>query len=155
GRAHSAGVRGGSERRQLRLDQDPKARRGGLERARRARRPREDIPHGGREARAPAPDHRRPAGPERSAPRRDRLMRIGLGGLAFALLARFTLLPLAGCAEPTVVRVIDGHTVEGRFISSAAYALYARAVQEEAAGGSPARALASLKQATEEDPASA
>jgi tetratricopeptide (TPR) repeat protein len=82
-------------------------------------------------------------------------MRIGPGGLAFALLARFTWLPLAGCAEPTVVRVIDGHAVEGRFISGAAYALYARAVQEEAAGGSPARALASLKQAAEEDPASA
>jgi tetratricopeptide (TPR) repeat protein len=82
-------------------------------------------------------------------------MRIGAGGLAaLALLAAGAVGAVSGCAEPSVVRVINGHQVTGRFISGAAYALYARAVQEEASGGDLSRALAALKEAAEEDPAS-
>lgn len=39
-----------------------------------------------------------------------------------------------GCGDPTVVRVVDGRPEEGRFISQAAYAYYAHAVEAEAAG---------------------
>ena len=42
---------------------------------------------------------------------------------------------LAGCAAPTVVRVVDGREVEGRFVSDYAYALYGRAAYEEAKVG--------------------
>lgn len=62
---------------------------------------------------------------------------------------------LGGCAEHGVVRVIEGNEVTGGFISEAAYAFYARAVHEEAAGGDLSMALAALKAAAEEDPASA
>ena len=67
---------------------------------------------------------------------------------------------LAGCAEATVQRVVDGHVVEGRFVSAYAYALYGRAAYEEAqlaqrgdAGGRTA--LAALEAAASEDTESA
>jgi tetratricopeptide (TPR) repeat protein len=62
---------------------------------------------------------------------------------------------LAGCTAPRVVRVIEGREVEGTFISSTAYAFYARAMQEEAFGGDAAKVLAALKEAAREDPESA
>ena len=75
---------------------------------------------------------------------------------------------LAGCAAPTVVRVVDGRAIEGRFISEYAYALYGRAAYEEAklgqgrgagrlAGDARAglAALAALEAAVSEDDASA
>jgi hypothetical protein len=77
---------------------------------------------------------------------------------------------LTGCAGPTVVRVVDGREVLGRFVSDYAYALYGRAAYEEAqidqagaAGGiglnSGARAgrtaLAALEAAASEDDQSA
>lgn len=71
-------------------------------------------------------------------------MRVVAGLLAVAL---------TGCGAPTVVRVIDGHPVEGRFISTAAYALYARGAEAEAAGDLPGAARA-FTAAAEEDPAS-
>jgi hypothetical protein len=37
-----------------------------------------------------------------------------------------------GCASPTVVRVMDGREVEGRFISEYAYTLYAIGADAEA-----------------------
>lgn len=40
----------------------------------------------------------------------------------------------AGCTNPTVVRVVDGREVAGRFVSPRAYALYARGADAEAAG---------------------
>jgi tetratricopeptide (TPR) repeat protein len=60
---------------------------------------------------------------------------------------------LAGCAEPTVTRIVDGRPEEGRFISGAAYALYARGAAAEAAGnlGSAVRAF---EVAASEDPQS-
>src|SRR5262245_24637453 len=81
----------------------------------------------------------------RLAPAARRLARLLRGALA--------LVPLAGCAAPGVVRVVDGHEIEGRFISDDAYALYGKAANE-AASGEPARALAALKEAAEADPAS-
>ena len=47
---------------------------------------------------------------------------------------------LAGCAAPTVRRVVDGREVEGRFVSDYAYALYGRAAYEEAQRGQAAGA---------------
>src|SRR5262245_24928399 len=41
---------------------------------------------------------------------------------------------LCGCTETTVVRVIDGREIAGRFVSPQAYAMYARGAQAEAAG---------------------
>lgn len=64
------------------------------------------------------------------------------------------LLALTGCAEPTVVRIVDGREVEGRFISGYAYALYARAAEVEATGGDPALTLSILHAAAHEDPKS-
>jgi tetratricopeptide (TPR) repeat protein len=64
------------------------------------------------------------------------------------------MLAAAGCAEPTVVRVFDGHEVEGRFIDERAYALYARAATAEAEGNRGA-ALQMFEAASVEDPASA
>ncbi|MBK8256023.1 MAG: hypothetical protein IPK82_25565 [Polyangiaceae bacterium] len=40
----------------------------------------------------------------------------------------------AGCTNPTVVRVVDGREVAGRFVSPRAYALYARGAEAEAEG---------------------
>jgi hypothetical protein len=51
----------------------------------------------------------------------------GAGALVIVIAAT-----LAGCAGPTVVRVVDGREVEGRFVSDYAYALYGRAAYEEA-----------------------
>lgn len=73
-------------------------------------------------------------------------MRISLGGLA--------VIALVGCAEPSVVRVIDGHEVAGRYISEYAYALYARAAQQEAEGGDLGPALLTLEDAARDDPSS-
>jgi tetratricopeptide (TPR) repeat protein len=85
---------------------------------------------------------------------------------ALGALAAVTVVTIAltGCAEPTVLRVVDGREVEGRFVSDYAYALYGRAAYEEAqlaqtsvAGGPGARgtALAALEAAASEDPESA
>jgi Tfp pilus assembly protein PilF len=60
---------------------------------------------------------------------------------------------LAGCAELTVPRVVDGQVIEGRFVSEHAYAFYARAAEAEAAGDRRA-ALAAYAAAIEEDPES-
>jgi tetratricopeptide (TPR) repeat protein len=54
------------------------------------------------------------------------------GGLAVVALVT---IGLAGCAEPTVLRVVDGREVRGRFVSDYAYALYGRAAYEEAMRG--------------------
>jgi hypothetical protein len=75
---------------------------------------------------------------------------------------------LAGCAGPTVTRVVDGRVVEGRFVSDYAYALYGRAAYEEAQLGqiddagslggearAGRRALAALEAAASEDDESA
>ena len=69
---------------------------------------------------------------------------------------------LVGCAEPTVLRVVDGREVRGRYVSDYAYALYGRAAYEEAtrgdgdeaSGGEPT-ALAALEAAASEDTESA
>lgn len=57
---------------------------------------------------------------------------------------------LAACAEPGVVRVIDGREVEGRFVNERAYALYAAGADAEARGQWDA-ALTSYGAAAEED----
>lgn len=81
---------------------------------------------------------------------------------SFALF--FAAAALAGCAEPTVLRVVDGHEVEGRFVSDYAYALYGRAAYEEAQRGQAAGeaepwagrdALLALEAAASEDEDSA
>jgi hypothetical protein len=41
---------------------------------------------------------------------------------------------LCACSQATVVRVIDGREVAGRFVSARAYALYARGAESEARG---------------------
>jgi tetratricopeptide (TPR) repeat protein len=63
-------------------------------------------------------------------------------------------LAAAGCASPTVVRVVDGSAIEGRFISPRAYALYAIAADAEARG-SLDEALAAYSAAEGDDPESA
>lgn len=90
--------------------------------------------------------------------------RTALGGIAVVALVA---MGLAGCAEPTVLRVVDGREVRGRFVSEYAYALYGQAAYEEAmrdetldAGGVPATfdkrtALAALEAAASDDAASA
>lgn len=78
----------------------------------------------------------------------------GRGGRALGLVAALLASGSFGCASPRVVRVIEGHEVEGRFISEEAYAYYARAAQEEATGGFPERVLVALEGAAREDPAS-
>lgn len=65
-----------------------------------------------------------------------------LGVLALAL--------FAGCVEPSVVRVIDGRAVSGRFISASAYAYYARGADAEAQGDLP-DALRAYESALDED----
>ena len=70
------------------------------------------------------------------------------GALILAALAA-----VAGCAEPGVVRVLDGREVEGRFIDERAYALYAVASEAEARGDR-ALALRAYEAAAEEDPES-
>jgi tetratricopeptide (TPR) repeat protein len=57
-----------------------------------------------------------------------------------ALVAALVAGGLAGCAGPTVVRVVDGREVLGRYISDYAYALYGRAAYEEAQRGQAAGA---------------
>ncbi|MDI1434148.1 tetratricopeptide repeat protein [Polyangium sorediatum] len=57
---------------------------------------------------------------------------------AAILAAAITLLGLvAGCGDPTVIRVIDGVPTQGRFISYEAYAYYARGTEAEAHGDLP------------------
>ncbi|MEP7120707.1 MAG: hypothetical protein ABJE95_07355 [Byssovorax sp.] len=87
-----------------------------------------------------------------------------------ALVAALVAGGLSGCAGPTVVRVVDGREVLGRFVSDYAYALYGRAAYEEAqldeargeggiGRGAPSRAgrtaLAALEAAASEDDESA
>ncbi len=79
------------------------------------------------------------------------------GALAAILI---TATALAGCAGPTVERVVDGRVIEGRFVSAYAYALYGRAAYEEAQRGQRSdaggrRALAALEAAASEDTESA
>lgn len=49
-----------------------------------------------------------------------------------ALVALFAFALAIGCTPATVVRVIDGREVRGRFVSDRAYALYARGAEAEA-----------------------
>src|SRR6185295_8449728 len=72
----------------------------------------------------PRPHHRGPPRRERPPPPRDPAVR----------LASLLALALAGCAEPGVTRIVDGRPTEGRFISGAAYAYFARGASAEAAG---------------------
>jgi tetratricopeptide (TPR) repeat protein len=60
---------------------------------------------------------------------------------------------LAGCAEPTVTRIVDGRAEAGRFISAAAYALFARGAAAEVAGNLGG-ALRAFELAAAEDPQS-
>jgi tetratricopeptide (TPR) repeat protein len=60
---------------------------------------------------------------------------------------------ISGCAEPGVVRVVDGRPELGRFISERAYALYGRGAEAEAAGDLD-RAEAAFLLASEQDPES-
>jgi len=71
-----------------------------------------------------------------------------------ASLALMALGGLAGCGDPTVIRIIDGKPVEGRFIPYEAYAYYARGADFEAHGDSRA-AVESYRAAVELDPKSA
>jgi len=92
-----------------------------------------------------------------------RARRIGGGLVGLALLT----IGLGGCAEPTVLRVIDGNEVRGRFVSDYAYALYGRGVYQDAkrdempdTGSVPRRflytpGLAALEAAASEDTESA
>lgn len=58
---------------------------------------------------------------------------------------------LAGCAGPTVIRVIDGRELPGRFVSDRAYALYARGADAEARGDRESARLDYLAAADEDD----
>lgn len=58
---------------------------------------------------------------------------------------------LAGCATPTVIRVIDGREQPGRFVSARAYALYARGADAEARGDRASARLDYLDAAGEDD----
>lgn len=69
-------------------------------------------------------------------------------------LALASLLGLAGCAEPGVMRIVDGRAIEGRYISEAAYAYYARGADAEARGDA-GNALRAYEAALDEDPESA
>jgi hypothetical protein len=60
-------------------------------------------------------------------------------------------LTLAGCAGPTVIRVIDGRELPGRFVSEHAYALYARGAEAEAHGDRASARLDYLAAADEDD----
>ena len=62
-------------------------------------------------------------------------------------------LAIAGCAEPGVTRVVEGRPTEGRFISTAAYALFARGAAAEA-NGALVPALRAFEMAAAEDPGS-
>jgi len=59
----------------------------------------------------------------------ERVARAALIGFMTALAAA-----ACGCTNPTVLRVIDGREVAGRFVSARAYALYARGAESEARG---------------------
>ena len=72
---------------------------------------------------------------------------------SLVLLAPWVLAFSAGCAQPGVVRVIDGREVEGRFVSESAYAAYGRAAAAEARGDLGA-ALAGYAEAAADDSAS-
>ena len=72
---------------------------------------------------------------------------------ASPLVAAVAPIALGGCAEPAVVRLVDGRPVRGRYISEAAYALFARGAEAEMAGDlGAARRLFEL--AAAEDPES-
>lgn len=73
----------------------------------------------------------------------------GLGWVAAAL-ALVSLGVGLGCSAPTVVRVMDGREVEGRFISEYAYTLYAIGADAEAHGDLPT-ALQAFEAAAQED----
>lgn len=74
---------------------------------------------------------------------------IGRGRVAALAVWALSALTVA-CAEPGVVRVIDGREVEGRFVNDRAYALYAVGADAEARGQWDA-ALSSYGAAAEED----
>jgi hypothetical protein len=61
---------------------------------------------------------------------------------------------VTGCGDAAVVRVVDGRAERGRFVSEAAYALYARGTLAEASGDD-ASALRAFRWAADEDPESA
>lgn len=63
------------------------------------------------------------------------------------------ILAALGCAEPTVTRIVDGRPTEGRFISGAAYAFFARGAEAETAGDL-GRALRAFELAAQADPES-
>lgn len=75
-------------------------------------------------------------------------MRLRLA-FAFALAG----LALAGCAEPEVVRLVDGRPQAGRYISDYAYALYARGAEAEARGDA-VNAVRAFQAAALQDPES-
>jgi tetratricopeptide (TPR) repeat protein len=58
---------------------------------------------------------------------------------------------LGGCADPKVVRIVDGRPETGRFISEGAYALYAYGAEAEARGNLGS-ALRGFSLAAREDP---
>jgi tetratricopeptide (TPR) repeat protein len=74
-----------------------------------------------------------------------RLTRLAAPACAYLVLATVT-----GCTSSTVVRVIDGTPVAGRFVSDRAYAYYARAADAEARGDLP-DALGAYEAAAAED----
>lgn len=53
---------------------------------------------------------------------------------AAGTLALLCIAPSLACSSPTVIRVIDGHEIAGRFVSDRAYAMYARGAEAEARG---------------------
>jgi tetratricopeptide (TPR) repeat protein len=86
----------------------------------------------------------RPAGDALECPRRAWARARALAaGLVFGAV-------IAGCGAPSVVRMIDGRAVEGRFISEYAYALYAIAADAEA-HGDLTTALGAFEAAAQED----
>jgi tetratricopeptide (TPR) repeat protein len=70
---------------------------------------------------------------------------------ALCLAVSVAAFALVGCGGPTVVRVIDGREIAGRFLSERAYALYAEAADAEARGELGA-ALSGFSAALGEDP---
>ncbi len=75
----------------------------------------------------------------------------GLRRAAFALAAIVAAGAAVGCTPATVVRVIDGREVTGRFVSDRAYALYARGAEAEARGDLEGARLEYLSAAEQDD----
>src|SRR5689334_899395 len=66
-------------------------------------------------------------------------------------LAAVCLFSALGCRSENVVRLFDGHEVEGRWVSPEAYAAFATAALEEAQGNRKA-AVEAYERAVAEDP---